>query len=60
MKFKLMATVYVVNEIEAADEAQAKDIFRQQLGLFVTNPFSIEVVEEMKPMEEESSQEQES
>ena len=47
MKYNLLATIYVQQEIEAENEDAAKEIFRQNLGLFVTNPYRIESVEEV-------------
>ena len=46
MKYNLLATIYVQQEIEADSEETAKEIFRKGLGLFATNPYVIESVEE--------------
>ena len=46
MKYKLVATITIAQEVEANSEDQAKEIFRKYLGLFTTNPYSIEVAEE--------------
>lgn len=51
MKYNLLATIYVQQEIEAESEDAAKEIFRKGLGLFATNPYIIESVEEV-PIEE--------
>jgi hypothetical protein len=46
MKYNLVATITIAQEVEANSEDQAKEIFRQRLGLFITNPYNIEVAEE--------------
>ena len=44
MKYNLLATIYVQQEIEADSEETAKEIFRKGLGLFATDPFVIYVI----------------
>ena len=55
MKYNLFATIYIQQEIEANSEEEAKEIFRKGLGLFSTNPYVIELVEEV-PLEEQKEE----
>ena len=47
MKYILWATIHITASVEAPDEKSAKEIFRQQLGLLPTQPYEIDVVEEL-------------
>ena len=58
MKFNLWATIHIAAPIEAPDEESAKEIFRQQLGLLPTQPYEIDVVEELTVSEQCSCEEE--
>lgn len=60
MKYNLIATLYIQQEIEANSEEEAKQILRRQLGLFETNPFDIQVAEEGELLTPQSEQLEES
>ena len=57
MEYHLIATVFITNKIEAQSEEQAREIFRQQLGLRITEPFMIQVVGEGLPPAAEQREE---
>jgi hypothetical protein len=54
--FNLVAKIYMQNIVMAENEEQAKEIFRQQLGLFATHPYEIELVEEIELMEKQKEE----
>ena len=60
MEYNLLATVFVTGKVEAQNEEQAREIFRQQLGLRITDPFVVQVVAEAPPIAAENHEELES
>jgi hypothetical protein len=60
MKYNLIATLCVQQEIEANSEEEAKQILKRHLGLFETNPFDIQLAEEVEFSTPQSEQLEES